>query len=401
LNGYVYTLLGNLNVTSRPLPPLTLTAKYRIFDYADRSDEPIFPAFVVNDRDLSVESRRAPRFGYVKQNADLDARWRFGQPVAATVGAGWERWDRNSHREVGISNEYFAKAALDLTPLDWLQVRAKYVPSFRRIAGYDTFSHLAHVVTEEDLASASAASESVLLRKLDEADRNRHRFDVSVDLTPVELLTITPTGSYRFDDYINSALGLQRATTWSAGVDFTWTPLERFTIFGGYMHDRVDQRQRSRSREVVSGVTLDFLDFDWVSDNEDTIDTFRLGVNTTLIPKVLDWSVTASYETALGRVETKNPIPPTSGTAAQNANATAKVFPAFRDSLVRLDTSLRYRFLKVWSLRFGYAFERFEKRDFRTDDLNPFVPGVAAIFFGNDLKSYTAHILAVTLGYRF
>jgi hypothetical protein len=222
-----------------------------------------------------------------------------------------------------------------------------------------------------------------------------------LQVTPIETFTISPTGSYRFDDYIDSVFGLQRATTWSAGVDFTWAPLERLSVFGGYVHERIDQRQRSRSREVVAGATLDFPDFDWVSRNEDTIDTFRLGVNTALIPKVLDWSVMASYETALGRVETQNPIPPTSGTPAQNSSATAKVFPAFRDSLFRLDSALKYRFLKVWTLKLGYAFERFEKRDFRTDGLDPFVPGLSSIFFGNDLKNYTAHIIALTVGYRF
>lgn len=46
--------------------------------------------------------------------------------------------------------------------------------------------------------------------------------------------------------------------------------------------------------------------------------------------------------------------------------------------------------------RLKYAFESFEKTGFRTDTLVP-VAG-ADIFLGNDLKDYTAHILAFILG---
>ena len=42
-----------------------------------------------------------------------------------------------------------------------------------------------------------------------------------------------------------------------------------------------------------------------------------------------------------------------------------------------------------------------KKADFRNDTLNPFNPGSNNIWLGNDLKDYTAHIIALTLGYRF
>jgi hypothetical protein len=48
-----------------------------------------------------------------------------------------------------------------------------------------------------------------------------------------------------------------------------------------------------------------------------------------------------------------------------------------------------------------YAFEAFDKNDWRTDNLNPFNPGSNSIWLGNDLKNYTAHILGATLSYRF
>jgi Putative outer membrane beta-barrel porin, MtrB/PioB len=168
-----------------------------------------------------------------------------------------------------------------------------------------------------------------------------------------------------------------------------------------YTYEHIFQKQRSRSRPVTGTTTFDFPDFDWISDNTDTIDTIYAGARVGLIPRVLDWTVNASYAYALGRIQTRNPVAPTSGTAAQDATATAKPFPAFEDQLLRVETALSYHFWKAWTASFSYVFESFQKNDWRTDRLNPFVPGVTSIWLGNDERNYDAHWVAFTLGYRF
>jgi hypothetical protein len=285
--------------------------------------------------------------------------------------------------------------------VDWLLVRAAYLPSFRRIGDYDTFAHIAHTVVEELDADARAQSQSVLLRKFDEADRNRQRIDLTLDLTPVEGLSVSPTFSYRFDDYYDSRLGLQEADSLSAGFDVGWTPLKWLWLGLGYVYDKINYDQRSRSREVAGTETLDFVDFDWISDNVDTFHTVYAGLRAALIPGVLDWLVDLSYSYGNSQIKTRNPIPPTSGNATQDANATAKPFPDLENKLFRVGTAFRYRFAKSWYTRLGYFFEMFDEQNFRTDSLNPFNPGVTSIYLGNDLKDYTAHILTMTLGYSF
>src|SRR5574337_131760 len=407
LNGNVQIFLFNLNATSRPLPPLTLSLKYRLYDYEDRSDQITFPAIVESDAVLE-EARRAGRWSYRKQNTDIDGRWQIVQPVAFTLGAGWERWDRNEHREVPESDEFFGKAVLDVTPSDWLLVRAKYIPSFRRINRYNTRAHALHETAEED--ATSTQGQSFLLRKFDEAERDRHRVDLLVQFMPTDTFTVTPTVGYRFDNYLRSAgsstLGLREETNWSAGMDFNWTPAERVSLFAGYIYELIFQKQRSRNRPVVGADALDFADFDWISDNTDTVHTVRVGFTATLIPRVLDWTTSLDFSTATGRIETRNPVGPRSGSAAQNATAQAKPMPAFEDNLYRLESALKYYFWKNWTAKLGYVFDAFDKHDWRTDTLNPFIPGVATaagggIFLGNDLKNYTAHIVALSLAYRF
>jgi hypothetical protein len=397
----VGTFLLNLSATSRPIQPLTLSAKYRLYDYNDMSDEPIFPAHEINDRGaIVIEPRLANRFDYTRQNLDLDARWRFGRPVALTVGAGWENWDRNSHREVKHSDEVFGKIALDATPSEWLLARLTYRPSLRRNESYNTNAHHAHSVLQDE-GALDLAGQSLLLRKYDEGARNRQQVDLLVQLTLNEAFTTSLSAGYRDDDYIYSRFGLQEANAWTAGIDFTWTPLERIAFTGGYVYEWDYKRQRSRNRNTAAGVALDFRDFDWISHNVDTIHTFHLGGTLALIPGVLDWAFNGNYSAATGEILTRNPGPLTSGTLANQVQAAGKRMPALEDSLIRLDTTLKYHFWKAWTANFGYIFESFAKHDWRTDDLQPFTPGITSIWLGNDVKNYSAHIVALTVGYRF
>jgi MtrB/PioB family decaheme-associated outer membrane protein len=399
LDGTVGIATVNVNATSRPLPPLTLNLRYRLFDLNDMSDELVFPVSVVSDQTLTAEASRAARFDMTKQNVDGEARWRFGDAVATGLGGGWERIKRSDNREVENSDEYFARAVLDVTPWDWLLTRLTYRPSFRRIGHYDPFAQLTRTsVDTEELPNAIPTSQSPLLRKLDEADRDRQRVDLMVELTPVNTLSITLSGSFRNDDYYNSQLGLQEASAWTAGFDVTWSPSERLSLSAGYNHESIDQKQRSRSRP---GPPLDPVDFDWLTTTRDDIDAFYVGLRAALIPQKFELLFGARYEYALSDVANRNPVPPTSGDANQDATATAKPFPATEDSMLRLDVAARYHFLKHWRATLGYAFEMFHKSNWQTDQLNPFLPGVTSIWLGNDFKDYTAHIVTLTLGYRF
>jgi len=412
LNGNVQTILVNLGAVTRPIKDVTLSAKYRLFNMMDKSDEITFHALVLNDRTVA-EGRSVGRFDYQRQNADADARWQFMPNLALTIGGGWERWDRNSHREVPDSDEPYAKAAVDATPFDWLLARLTYRPSFRRISNYNTRAHAEHAVLEEDPAGVSQG-QSVLLRKFDQAERNRQQVDLFLQITPLDTLTVTPTASYRWDNYLDGNpvdpagagqrspfLGVQEGTSWTAGMDVAWAPHERVSFAAGYMHESNFQKMESRSRPVVGVNALDFSDFDWLSDITDTIDTLYAGVKLSVIPKVLELAFNGSYAYALGNIRTRNPTAPVSGTPAQNNTARAQRFPAFDDELLRLETTVSYHFLKQWTARVGYVFESFQKHDWRTDQLNPFIPGVSSVFLGNDLRNYTAHIVGATIGYRF
>jgi Putative outer membrane beta-barrel porin, MtrB/PioB len=207
---------------SRPLLPLTLTAKYRYYDYNDLTRELVFSGRVLNDRLLIPENIKALRPDYTKQNADVDARWRFGSPLAVTVGTGWERWDRNEKvREVPTSDEYFGKVVVDYPPSEWLVAHLSYRASARRIDEYNTWAHFTSLHLDQTTPALLAANQSPLLRKYDEGERDRHRIDLLLQVVPSEKLSGTVSVGWKNDDYLRSPLGLQLATPWSAGADLT------------------------------------------------------------------------------------------------------------------------------------------------------------------------------------
>jgi len=411
LNGLVQNFLLNLNVTSRPFPiPVTFTAKYRLYNMMDESDTPVFSAFLVNDANTITQNpTRASRFDFQRQNADLDARWQIIPSTALTIGVGWEQWLRSDTREVPETNTASAKAALDVTPLDWLMIRATYVPSFRRMEKYCTIC----LAGQENSAEPGEPGQSYLLRKFDEADLNQQLFNLMVQITPMENLTITPVASYKYNDYIasglthnsanrgpsegNTMLGLQQLVGWSAGADLNWTPFQRVALTFGYVHESNFQKMRSRNRTS----SVDVPDLDWISDITDTIETFHTSLNATLIPKKLDLRLAGSYAYALGTVNTRNPNATGSAIFNANPNAQAFPFPAYEDSLLHLEAQLRYHFAKIWSVSAYYIFEQFRKNNWQTDSLNPFIPGVSSIWLGNNAKNYEAQIIGMTLGFSF
>jgi len=400
LDGDVRTLLANLRFTSRPFRTITLGARYRFYDFDDQTSTLVFPAHVVTDTTLITEAVASSRFPYTKQNAGADVAWRPLTPLSTKVGFEWEQWNRdNDHREAPLTNDYTPKIALDYTPVDWLFLRASYAYSWRRISGYNTFAHLAHTVLEEEtLQGEVPQSQSTLLRKYDEADRDRNRADLLLQFAPFDTLTFTPSLSFRDDNYTDSPLGLQDDTSWAVGFDVAWSPTDRISLVASYMREEFDARMRSQFRQPPG--QLDNPTFEWVAKNRDSVNTAGAGVDAALIPKKLDFRLAWTFSTARGKMTAFNPVTPSGGTSAQNTSATAMNFPTITDRLNQLEASLKYHITTASYVRFRYIFEKYDITDFRTDDIQPFMGGTD-IWLGAQIRDYTAQFFTITLGYRF
>ncbi len=417
LRGDVRNLLVNASGVTRPIQDVTVTGTYRFFGYYNFTLPQTFPAHEVRDTGAVVsETLFAIPHDYQKQNGDLDASWRVLWPLTLRAGVGWERWDRADSRETGRTDEYSLKTGLSYKPLSWLDIRAKYVRSWKRIDFYNTYAHIAHTQLDETLGASSLSGQDPNLRKYDEAARDRHRAELSFRLMPLENLDVGLTGSYSRDDYPFSYYGLQNGNEWSAGVDAAYSPVSWLTLRANYVREEYHSKQRSQSRTLTAaGVLVDFLGFDWVSRNVDTYDTVGAGTTIRLIPDRLELLGDYGYTRSIARVNSFNPNPVvcTGGaaagcTAANIATARATNFPDDRFSLHRINAVLRYWLLKNLALRAGYTYERFRVSYWQTDFIQPVntAPPISTsqtdVFLGlQPFKNYEAHIIGGGLTYGF
>lgn len=405
LDGEVDIWTASLRLTSRPIQSVGLKSYYRFYGFNNKTPEWIFPAQVRTDLSVLDEEVRSSSINYTKENAGAAADWRWVSSLSLGVGYDWTRWNRDDrHREAPTTNEHTPKVSFDYTPIDGLLLRTSYSRSWRRNGDYDPFAHLAHTEVDVEGLDTSQA-QHLLLRKYDEADRDRSRVDLLAQISPKETLSFTPSVSYRKDDYKNSAFGLQEDRNWAAGLDLSWSPVAPgITFYASYMREVFDALQRARYRTPPS--QLENPTYDWVAENEDKVDTVGLAVNVVLVESKVDLDLSWNASRAVGSMRAANPVPPAGGTAAQNSSATAVDFPEIIERLQRLEAALRYSVTPALFWRVRYILEKFNITDFRTDEIQPFMGDVDAsagtsVYLGAQIRDYTAQIVSFAVGYRF
>ncbi len=409
LDGEVHTILANLLLTGRPHPDVNVTGRYRMYDYTDKTGIVAFPAHVLNDQSLVVETRFTTPSDHTVHNAGVDVSYRVARPTTVKAGYEFERWDRSSHREVETTNEHIGKFGVDYRPANWALFRAGYNVGFKQGSTYNTFAHLAHAVQEEELAAAELTSQSILLRKYDQANRIRHQVSLLAQLTPREDLTLAFNAGYGRSDYHDTTLGLTDDERWSAGFDVSYSPLEWLTLSTWYTFELIEFNQSQRFRPVVGGVAVDNPVNDWVSSSQDMIHTAGAGADIALIKDLLDLSL--SYVVQAARAQTSaSGSPGTTSPASDGGNAVD--YPDIKDTLHTVAAALQYHILKQLTAKFEYRFEVFLQDNFKTDGLDPFMPfsnvngsGTISpsndVFLGDRQQDFHAHIFALSLIYRF
>jgi MtrB/PioB family decaheme-associated outer membrane protein len=392
-------VMGNLQLTSRPINSVTATARYRYFEYQNDSQFHTFtygyPEGIGPSASFSTTQER-----FTKQNAGLDLGWRPVRPVSLKAGYEYEHWNRGD-REVTSTDENIGKFSADVTPFDWFQGRVSYSHGDRTVENYQYWGR-----------AAGAIAQLPQLRKFDEADRRRDRVDLLFQFTPWETLSPSINFGIAQDDFHNSSYGLKKNTNYSAGASMSWTPLKWLQLSADYAYENSKYIQQSRYRPVTGGrITPDTPDNDWESKSQDAFHTLGVSAAIDLVPKKFD--VTLGYSASFGftTIHTKNltdpPATPNTSGATPN-NATAHDYDKISNILQTLKVVARYHLTEKLQTRLGYAYERYEETDFARDRLQPYmgdVDDVAAgrqsVFLGAKQPSFEAHILSFFVRYEF
>lgn len=396
--------LVNLGLSMRPVRDVNLRFKYRLYDLENDTEEHTFTNVLAGSSDVTpvgASVHTSEPLDFRKQNASADASWRVVRPVTLRLGYEWERWDRD-HREVGESNEHIVKAGADIQPLSWVLGRFTYSHGVRTIGG--------------DYTPLGGNADSLpQFRKFDEADRTRDKGDVLVQVSPLDTLTLSGSFYVQYDNYFNTEFGLYESQAWGYSGDVSWAPTERLGLFAGYAHDRYLSKQQNCYISItpVGGVIPPqpgaLPGSACVPTNifevrpRDTLDAVNVGANYTVIPAKLDFS--AGYRFAFGKSRYQLGSVPGGAAASEPGDV-----PDVTNQFHVFNVVARYFLTPNWVLKLGYQYERYDEKDFTTDDVPPAIANLTAATAAADIRSitlgaqhpdYEAHIVALSVGFRF
>jgi hypothetical protein len=237
------------------------------------------------------------------------------------------------------------------------------------------------------------------LRKIDEAARNRDRYSLFTQISPLENLTFHGGFDFVNDRFPRSVIGTKNDVNYSPSVGFIYAPVDWLNLFGDYNWERFDWKLKAMERTAVTQNPENSPNRIWTSRGRDQIHTVSFGSDVKLIKELLGLRLQYTFSDARSFVRASgNPA----GTPATDYPALTNRWHEF---LARFD----YEIHKNVGLRFGYYYNRFNGKDFGVDIMKPWMGDVdtganvqRSIFLGDRLKSpYTAHIGFLGLRLKF
>ncbi len=337
LGGKINVFSQSYAFSSRPLPKLAITARYRSYDLENDTRRITFPGYVRFDAVWEDISRISVPYGYKRDQADVTVSYDLG-PATVEGGYRYVKWDR-TFRETHKTTEGVFLAAVDLRLVSWAQLRAAYESGARNRSPYN-----AEEAEHASFGMPGPPANLQELRRFDQAKRDSDRFNGLLQLTPGGNLTVSLSYVYGQEDYrregVVAASGLRygllsvKNRSFTAEVDYS--PSERWNVYGFFTREKISTFQRGRqSGAVLSTNPLD----DWTSDIADDVNSIGAGGTVAILPEKLDFKAFCRYQKVDGRNNLFSPPGGTPDIAVSIAN--------FDDTKLRtISTELDYHFAK-------------------------------------------------------
>lgn len=375
--GEVRTLAMTHTLTSRPSQYVWLNARYRYYDFDNRTPRFLTDSFVGLDSGVRpVVTGGSEPISSTRQSFDLDASFTPIPFTALKVGYGRDSTDR-THRIFDRTNENVFRASVDSTKSGVFMIRGIFERSSRSGSGFDEEA-LEHI------------GEQPALRHYDIANRDRNRFTALVQVTPITQIGLTATAMRGKDDYADSGFGLRDSETRGYSVTLDLAPGETVAGALSYTYDKYTALQNSR--QASPGVQFTDPTRDWSADLGDKTETVNANLDLLkLLPKTdirlgYDWNrARATY---------------VYGAPANTTLAAVQQLPPLKNDLQIARADLSYFARTNVAVRIGYGYERYRVEDFSLgpDTIKRIdLPG--SLFLGYVYRPYTAHTGWLSVSY--
>jgi MtrB/PioB family decaheme-associated outer membrane protein len=267
LDGRVDTLLAQLGGTSRPLPKLTLNARLR---YEYRDDKTVQAQYVTEDPERSGFNTLTSR---TTASGDFNAGYQLPMDFHLTAGVKVEHWDREIPTKRQVSwqaqtNEASYSVGLRRRLTDTLGGSAGFIYSLRNGSG-----------SIADTASPPSNRIDAILW----ADRERAKWRLALDWTPLNQLSMQLIYEESADEYNNRSLGPRDGSSRHITVDGNYRVNDDWNVnaWATLLETKIDQATNGDS-VASAGTNL----IDWQADLRQLGKSVGLGVRGQAMAKV-------------------------------------------------------------------------------------------------------------------
>ena len=352
-----------LNIASRPVRGLAVTAKYRYFE--TDNDTPFDNySIVLNDTVGKRIVKTNKPYDYKQNRGNLDISYRVAKSTTLKLGFEHDIMERDE-RDVEETTE------------DTYSARVT-----SRISSAATLG-LNYSASDREINDDSALGD---MRTFDVADRDRTNYGANMAFNISQDATLGINYNQYSDDYDESVFGLQESDSRSFTLDASFAPTKRAALHAFYTREELEFSLANQYWEAFPPPPT--ILGNWYADHESVNDTAGLGASFELMGKRLALDINYIYARS---------------TTAIDFTATGVLTGDDMDDLeTRRDTleiDARYKMDKKLSLGLGYQYDKYEEDNWSTDGLDQASIDYILLMSGEQ-PDYEAHMIKLYATYR-
>jgi MtrB/PioB family decaheme-associated outer membrane protein len=372
----------NYTFSSRPVDSVLLTARYRTYDFDNRT--PVFHLANTVAYDTTVEvfaEGGTSPYSINRKTFYADASYTPTRYSAFGIGYTRETIDQ-TFRFLDTTTENTFRVSGDLSGISWLMLRGVYEHAKRAGSGLD----------EQVLDDIG---EQVSLRQFDISDRTANRVSVVTQVTPVSSFSVNGSVTAGNEDRPVDTLGRttfglrsNNSRSWEIGADYV--PREAISLGASYTWEKYTSLQASR--QARPGPQFDDPTRDWTTDGADRARTFVGSMDLIkLAPKTdvrLSYTFSHAESVYVYGLAPNTTLPP------------VQQLPPVVNELQRATADLRYRFNQRFGAGLVFWYDKYTVNDFAmgTQTLTS-VAQPSFFTIGYLFRPYTANTISGRLTY--
>lgn len=379
------TFMGSARLTGDPLPWMGYAVSFREYDLRDKTDDYSFPNYVAGDTTVEAGDIGRDSAGYKKQT--LRGELHFTPIGPLRLGLAYAH-EKNSYdvRAYNSAKDDSITGTVDFNQ-SWVSVHASYTDLKRK-------------PTDLNLDETPDPEDST---QFDIWRRDTKLTNVQATFTPLDALAITLSAQGIKNTFPDSVLGLQESKNENYGVDLSYALGEKLTLVAAYVYETYTYDLASRYGTPADPTNP--LNA-WSNGTKDKVDTYKLGLAWTILPKRFDLSTDLDY--AKARDNSAFSVVP-GGAAQGNAiflGTQYLAFPEVANKTTIWKTQFNYHFNQNLSASLMYWWQKYDRVDWATDQMQVYMASVdpatnRSLFLGARVPSYDAKIIRAFIRYTF